>query len=52
MESTQVDYNNHLESGMADQVPMLSANVPTNYRDANSKFQPVFASSQNGMAAF
>ena len=52
MESTQVDYNNQLESGMADQVPMLSSNVPTNYRDANSKFQPVFASSQNGMASF
>lgn len=52
MESTQVDYNDQLESGMADQVPMLSANVPINYRDANSKFQPAFASSQYGMAAF
>lgn len=52
MESTQVDYNDQLESGMVDQVPMLSANVPINYRDANSKFQPAFASSQYGMAAF
>jgi hypothetical protein len=52
MEATQSDYNSHLESGMVDQVPMLSAQTPTNYRDANSRFQPAFASSQHGMAEF
>ncbi len=52
MESTQNEYNSHLENGMVDQVPMLSSQVPTNYRDANSKFQPAFASSHYAMSEF
>jgi hypothetical protein len=52
MESTQNDYNSHLETGMVDQVPMLSSQTPTNYRDANSRFQPAFASSQYTMSEF
>jgi hypothetical protein len=52
MEATQSDYNSHLESGLADQVPLLSAQAPTNYRDANGRFQPTFASTQYGMSEF
>jgi hypothetical protein len=52
MEATQTEYNAHLESGMADQVPILSAQAPSNYRDANSRFQPTFTSTQYGMSEF
>ena len=52
METTQTDYNNHLESGLVDQVPLLSAQSPASYRDANSRFQPTFTGTQHGMSEF
>ena len=52
METTQTDYNSHLESGLVDQVPLLSAQPPANCRDANSRFQPAFTSTQYGMSEF
>ena len=52
MEATQTDYNSHLESGLVDQVPLLSTQPPSNYRDANSRFQPTFTETQHGMSEF
>jgi hypothetical protein len=52
MESTQVTYNSGLEEALVSQVPVLSAQSPANYRDANSNFQPVYADDHSAVSAF
>ena len=52
MEATQVAYNSGLEESLVGQVPVLSAQPPANYRDANSNFQPVYADDHSAVSAF
>jgi hypothetical protein len=51
MEATQTTYNSNLEDSLVSQVPMLSAQSPANYRDANSNFQPIYADDHSAVSA-
>jgi len=51
MEATQATYNSNLEDSLVSQVPMLSAQSPANYRDANSNFQPIYADDHSAVSA-
>ncbi len=52
MEATQVTYNSGLEESLVRQVPELSSQPPSNYRDSNSNFQPIYADDHSAVSAF